>query len=390
MSRSSTAFLKVILSAAHALRADRVAAPVTGGVGVIFMLHNVRPDTPPAFAPNRILTITPEFLETAVLEARRAGFECVSLDEAARRLGADRAMAGHLPCDSRRAGQADAAPARPFACFTFDDGYWDNALYAYPVLKRLGVPFTIYVPSAFADGRAQLWWLALEEIIRRRESISVPDLRWPQRLPLTTVAEKLAAFHEVYWTLRRWPEADARAWVVEQGRVCGLDVETFGAEQLMDWPALRALAGDPLVTIGAHTVNHYAVAKLSEADAEREIRDGARRVETELGVPCRHLSFPYGDAASAGPRDFEIARRLGFHTAVTTRKGLVPRGGALDPCALPRLSLNGDFQDRRYLRVLLSGLPFAMLGLAGRLGIGLETGRPTGAPAPAAARAACL
>ena len=43
---------------------------------------------------------------------------------------------------------------RPFACFTFDDGYRDNREHAYPVFKRLNLPFAIYIPTAYAEGRA--------------------------------------------------------------------------------------------------------------------------------------------------------------------------------------------------------------------------------------------
>nr|HPG89695.1 polysaccharide deacetylase family protein [Hyphomicrobium sp.] len=122
---------------------------------------------------------------------------------------------------------------------------------------------------------------------------------------------------------------------------------------------IRALAADPLVTIAAHTCTHYVLSKLTDAEAHREIAESAQRIETELGRPCRHFSYPYGCEKSAGEREFEIARSLGFETAVTTRKGLLHTSHEQSMWALPRLSLNGDFQDTRYVKVLLSGAPFA-------------------------------
>ena len=62
---------------------------------------------------------------------------------------------------------------------------------------------------------------------------------------------------------------------------------------------------------------------------------------------------------SAGERDFAIAKELGLVTAVTTRKGLVQAHHAKALTALPRLSLNGDYQDLRYVKVMLTGAPFA-------------------------------
>ncbi|MEO1794977.1 MAG: polysaccharide deacetylase family protein, partial [Pseudomonadota bacterium] len=156
MSRMSTPFLKAVLRGLHAVRADRLFARAASPArGVIFMLHHVLPHEPKAFSPNRILKVTPAFLEAVVEETRRAGFDCISLDEAEQRL-------------------THSDGGRPFACFTFDDGYLDNATYAYPILKRHGVPFAVYVTPAFADGRADLWWLVLEEAIARSERVTVP------------------------------------------------------------------------------------------------------------------------------------------------------------------------------------------------------------------------
>ena len=85
------------------------------------------------------------------------------------------------------------------------------------------------------------------------------------------------------------------------------------------------LADDPLVTIGAHTRRHYALAKLTLADARAEIDESVRRIEREIGQPCRHFSYPYGDETSAGQREFDLAKELGIKTGVTTRKGLIHR-----------------------------------------------------------------
>jgi peptidoglycan/xylan/chitin deacetylase (PgdA/CDA1 family) len=91
------------------------------------------------------------------------------------------------------------------------------------------------------------------------------------------------------------------------------------------------------------------------------------RIEKELGRPCRHFSYPYGDPGSAGEREFRIAEELEIETAVTTQKGLLYAEHAGQLTALPRLSLNGDFQDMRYVKALLSGLPFALMNTLQRL-----------------------
>src|SRR5215207_5229442 len=133
-------------AATSALRADRWLRPLAQGCGAILMFHHVRPWRERAFAPNRLLEITPEFLDSALAIAVELGFDLVPLDE--------------VPLRLRR-------PGRPFAAITFDDGYRDTAEHALPVLRRHGAPFTVFVTTRFADGAGGLWWLELEEAIAR-------------------------------------------------------------------------------------------------------------------------------------------------------------------------------------------------------------------------------
>lgn len=360
MSRRSTKLLKAALSALHYTGADGLIAPFTSGKGVIFMLHHVTPEAAPdgGFSPNGILKVTPAFLESVIVQVKAAGFDCISLDDVPKRL-------------------ADTSETRPFAVFTLDDGYKDNRDHAYPIFKRHGVPFTIYVPTAFADGSGDLWWLKLEEALRELPRVRLDMNGTGRSFELSTDEERTAAFHEIYWWLRRIPEDQARGVVNRIARDAGLDGAKVCQDLVMSWDELRALAADPLVTIGAHTTHHYALAELSDDKVRSEIADNVARITAEIGRPCRHLSYPYGCELSAGEREFQIARDLGMQTAVTTRKGLLHGYHADLTTALPRLSLNGDFQNPRYVKVLLSGAPFAFWNALQRWTQPAQTGGQT-------------
>lgn len=343
MNGRTTRLMQAGLTALHASRLAALFAPVTRGRGVVFTLHSVSPEPPPAFDPNGMLRITPQFLESAIETVRKAGYEIVSLDEAVRRL-------------------RTPDPAAPFAAFTLDDGYRDNREHAYPVFKTHGVPFTIYVPADYADGNGDLWWYVLEAAIRKADRICVGLHGMDRAFDLATPAAKTRAFREIYWSLRNLPERELRATVRRIAGAAGYDSSTLCRDLIMDWDELRALAADPLVTIGAHTCTHFAVAELSDDEARREIADSVARIEKELGRPCRHFSFPYGDPTSCGPRDFAIAEALGLETAVTTHKDVLR--AAYPMTGLPRVSLNGRFQHARYLEVMLTGLPFQLFDAA--------------------------
>jgi peptidoglycan/xylan/chitin deacetylase (PgdA/CDA1 family) len=368
MSRKTTGLMKIALSALHYSGLGTLLAPFARGKGVIFTLHSVCPEPPDPFEPNRILKITPAFLETAIKTVRDAGYDLVSLDEAARRLAMEQ-------------------PTRPFACFTLDDGYRDNRDHAYPVFKRLDVPMAIYVPTAYPDGEGELWWLVLERAIRKADALDVVLEGVERTFDTSTTAGKCAAFHEIYWSLRARSESELRQGVRDIARAAGYDDTALCRELIMDWDEIRTLAADPLVTIGAHTVSHYAVAKLPEDEARAEIALSVARIERELGRRCRHFSFPYGDPECAGPRDFALVQELGLATGVTTRKDVVRGNHTAVMTGLPRVSLNGDYQDARYVKVMMSGVPFllfnainAALGAVRRIGRRLAAG--TAEPRP--------
>ncbi len=325
---------------------DRVAAPLTRGQDVILMLHHVLPEDPPPFSPNRILQITPEYLDSVIREVRKQGYEIVSLDEAAERV--------------KRQGRS----AGCFACFTFDDGYLDNAVHAYPIFKAHDAPMAVYVSPGLVDRAATLWGLTFEDVIRRMDEIEV-DLPEGRRVfSCRGLKAKNETFDRIYWWLRTLPDVEIHRHVDRLAAVAGIDPHSRCDQLMMSWDQLRKFAREPLVTIGAHTVSHTALAKAPAALARYEMMESVRRLEQELGRPCRHFAYPYGDAASAAERKFDVAAEIGLRTAVTTRKGVIGAGAAQSITALPRLSLNGDYQDLALFRVLLNGLPFAMLDTA--------------------------
>jgi peptidoglycan/xylan/chitin deacetylase (PgdA/CDA1 family) len=311
--------------------------PFVGGVGAILTLHHVRPRRREGFQPNRLLEMTPQFLEAAIKTIRRSGIELVSLDEMHRRLSTG---------DFRRR----------FACITFDDGYRDTFRLAYPILRRHSVPFAIYVPTSFPDRLGELWWLALDAVIARKDRIGLVIDEEDRRFDCATVEEKQHLFDEIYWWLRRRETEEELRHVVRD--LCaryGVVLREFCDELCMSWAEIAELAADPLVTIGAHTVNHCVLKKVDEETARSEMRESAAVLEAALGKRPRHFCYPFGDATSAGPREFAIAGELGFKTAVTTRPGVLFAEHRDHLMALPRISLNGEYQQPRFVRVLLSG-----------------------------------
>jgi peptidoglycan/xylan/chitin deacetylase (PgdA/CDA1 family) len=322
--------------------ANVLMRPFVRGAGAILTLHHVRPERPDDFQPNRLLEVTPAFLEQVVRYLCRRRLDLVSLDEMHRRL---------VEQDFRRR----------FVCITIDDGYRDTLQWAYPILKRYEVPFTVYIPTSFPDRLGELWWLAIEAVVARNDRIILLLHGKEQGFDCKTVAEKRDLFNQLYGYVRSLPTEDAlRKFVRDLGGRYHVDIAAFCEDLCMTWRELSELAADPLATIGAHTVNHVMLAKVPERTARTEMEMSRSVIQASLGVRPDHLSYPVGDKTSAGPREFRIAKELGFKTAVTTRPGVLFGAHRDHLTALPRISLNGEYQQLRYVRVLLSGTATAM------------------------------
>jgi peptidoglycan/xylan/chitin deacetylase (PgdA/CDA1 family) len=286
--------------------------------------------------------VTPAFLDSVINLTKSLGYEPVSLAEAVQRIS----------------GQG--ASNRPFVVFTLDDGYRDTLVHARPVFRKHDCPFTVFVTPAIADGHCELWWRGLEAAIAGAAHIDVSIGGAEVNLATVSDGQKRLAWQRLYWPLRAMEQTTQRAWIRSFCARQGIDLDAICLAEAMGWEELRLLARDPLCSIGAHSMNHYAMARLSRDLAWRELTDCAARIERELGRRPLYFAFPYGDADAAGPRDFSLAAEAGYRAAVTSRKGLIFSGHKDHLMALPRVELTGNFQKLRYVEVMLSGTAFAL------------------------------
>jgi len=330
------------LGALYFSGAHHLLRPLLSGVGAIFMLHHVRPPRDAAFQPNRHLEVTPEFLRATLDHLRSREIDVISMDELHGRL-----VQGRFE--------------RRFAAFTLDDGYRDNLEFALPVMREFDAPLAVYVASDFAEGVGRLWWTALEAVIAKTEQVDVQIGHSALRLDATTPAAKQATFDRLHDWLRALPgEHDLKREIEALCATHDVDMASLCRSLCLSWDEVKMFAADPLVTIGAHTISHCNLAKQSEELAVHEMTISRARIEEALGRSVQHLAYPYGDREAAGDREFALAASAGFKTAVTTRPGMLFAENAEHMTALPRVSLNGNYQDTRILPVLTSGAATAM------------------------------
>ncbi|WP_426229423.1 polysaccharide deacetylase family protein [Pararhizobium sp. DWP3-4] len=311
------------------------------GRGAIFTLHHVRPKQARAFDPNAHLEITPEFLDMTITVLKRDEYRFIALD----------ALPAHLASGDRR----------PVAIFTLDDGYRNNLDHAAPIFSRHGVPFTVFVAGGFIDRTHTLWWETLADLLEGQSQLSFDFGAGKETVALGSLHEKQAAFDRFADFVHSIDEATAIARLNQTAQTLGIDAIKITAAMTLDEAGLKALIENPLASLGAHTISHRSVTRLSDETARAEIDLSARRVEQITGYRPKSLAYPYGFASAVSARDHRLAANLGFTTAVTTQPGTL--SDTVNTAALPRISLNGHFQKAGYVSALASGIAFKLMGM---------------------------
>ena len=215
---------------------------------------------------------------------------------------------------------------------TFDDGYRDNLL-ALPILDRYRVPATIYITTGAIDRSRSLWWDEQASVIAALTSLELRGRRWD----LSTTALKTRAFADLN-ALFKSMRPDQQDELMTELRAAHT---TASGESMLTWSDVIGLDGHPLITIGAHTVDHHVLSQVTAEELRHQLVASREELERRLGHPVRHFAFPFGGAAHAGPREFAAAAAIGFTSAVTTRPGHWRHSSSLH--SLPRIAI--DYSD---------------------------------------------
>ena len=235
-------------------------------------------------------------------------------------------------------------PARACA-ITFDDGYADNLRIAAPILKKHGLTATFFVASGFLDG-GQMWNDTVIEAIR---GCRLPELALDGLgiFALDTSASRRRAISAVIGQIKYLPMAERLALTTEIARKAQVEPPTDLMMRSDEVRQLHRLG----MGIGAHTITHPILARLSREEARAEMSDGRRALQDILGESVRLFAYPNGKpGADYLPEHPELARELGFEAAVSTAWGAA--GARTDLFQIPRFTPWDRTRSRFGLRLV--------------------------------------
>jgi len=351
MSATKTQLTRHALSAMNFSGLDRLYAQIDRELGMILTFHRVLEGKHDEMSPNAHLSIHADFLYDVIKLLKHRHVDIVTLDEAKRRL--------LKPGSEGR-----------FAALTFDDGYRDNLENALPVLESHAVPATLYVAPGLVEATSQLWWEGLGQLVTKQKRFVFSGDKGPVEFDCTSQVRAQESFTAlVKYMISAVPEDKVQERVAELCWLYKIDTTTITKDAIMTWDEIRQMSASKHISIGAHTMSHPHLARLPENLAAEEMCQSSLVLEAELGRKPKHFAYPFGYKKAASAREFKLAADQRFETAVTTRPGMLFSQHAHHLTALPRISVNGLFQRKRYIGPLIMGLPTRLKNGSNRLNV---------------------
>lgn len=228
---------------------------------------------------------------------------------------------------------------------TFDDGYADNLYNAKPLLERYGIPATVFVITGYIGHKREFWWDELEGLFLRsgvlpeKLDLNVNGSTYHWRLgqagnydeeafqrqrrwrPGEEARTSYRTLYESLWNLlRRTAEGERRRVLHELRGWAGAGEAVRPSHRPLSLEEVVALGKGGLIEVGAHTVTHPALRRLSPDSQREEILGSKARLEEILNRSVTSFSYPYGILSE---QTVDIVREAGFSCACSTRADVV-------------------------------------------------------------------
>lgn len=226
----------------------------------------------------------------------------------------------------RRLDTNEPLPPRAVAV-TFDDGYEDNYTEAFPILRDLRLPATVFLTTGCIGTGESLWFDRVLRAFERstRERVALPGGAMSEDLRDDAQREREAI--RALYALMRLSNAERLAAVDQLVQDLGGN-DGIPPARMLDWDQVREMARGG-ITFGAHTVTHPILSRLPVAEAKAEIVESKRKIEAEIGRPVDLFAYPVGRRSDYAPDVIRIVAEAGFRAALTTTSGSNARGDDL-------------------------------------------------------------
>lgn len=226
---------------------------------------------------------------------------------------------------------------------TFDDGWVDNYVQAFPVLRRYDLPAVIFLATDYIGSTRGGFWqeqlaAALHEALSGDRGglehlIEPDDLA---RLRAATGEHRHQLIKSYVSRQKTVPYAKVDA-LLQNLRKDSEHKEKNAVDRFMDWHQVDEMASNG-IAFGSHAMSHRILPRLEDAAIHAELTQSRTVIESRTATNIVSLAYPNGDFDE---RTLDAARKAGYQVCFATERGYVD--ARTNPHAVPRINIhNGN------------------------------------------------
>lgn len=284
---------------------------VLKNTALCFMLHRVAKHDSQRIFSNENMKVSPEFLEYFIVDAKKRGYNFISLDQL------------HYKLQNK-------LTLHKCLILTLDDGYADNYTNAYPIFKKHDIPFAIYLSSGFINREYFPWWYQLEYLLLQNNNFT-----WNNQIHnVLTIEDKDILFLEIRKVLLQLNTNEFENYFYELLQIN--NYQPSDEENLfLNWEQINVMNSSGLLTIGNHGHKHLHLNKLTAPQIEEELTVASNLIQSKTGSTAKHFCYPYGEI------NFDVINQLKnqFDTITTVEAGFITSKYTKLQAQIPRFFL---------------------------------------------------
>lgn len=218
---------------------------------------------------------------------------------------------------------ASTLPKRPII-ITFDDGHLDNYTNAFPILKSLDIPATIFLSTQYIDNKEPFWfdWLAYMIYKTRKGSLILDDIGKIEIDSGNIKVKRKAA--EIVLEYIKTVDNKKRLLLLKEIQEkleienCLEDIDMAGN---LTWEQVREMS-EYGIEFGSHTISHPILSKLEASELDMELRGSMKSIKKEIGKDVSIIAYPVGGYKEFNETVKKMVKEAGYKLGISYISGI--------------------------------------------------------------------
>jgi peptidoglycan/xylan/chitin deacetylase (PgdA/CDA1 family) len=204
---------------------------------------------------------------------------------------------------------------------TFDDGFIDNYVHAFPLLKSKGLRATFFLTTNYIDQHETLWdWELAKAMAKSKNNFVLQGINTNETLERDVAQDDVDFLWKVIRRLKCISPNERTNLLNTIYKEIGYEVRSGEADKCMSWEDVRVMQSSGM-EFGSHGCSHSSLAQIPFHEARSEIHSSKNIIEEKIGNACFHFAFPHGSTEDYGENLIDEVRKAGYYDCLLNVHG---------------------------------------------------------------------